>query len=142
MEIISDEHFQELIDKAFDSLPKVHRDRVRNVAILFADVPTPQQRRELELRDDQTLLGLYQGIPLSHRQGQLTTLPDRITLFKLPLMMQASNEHELQEAIRHTLWHEIAHYYGLNHTEIYKLEGSHGKRPYGGGAGRHDAGTA
>lgn len=123
MEIISDEHFQELIDKAFDSLRKVHRDKVQNVAILFADLPSPEQRVELGLRNDQTLLGLYQGIPLSQRQGQLTTLPDRITLFKLPLMMQAANEAELLEAIRHTLWHEIAHYYGLNHTDIHKLEG-------------------
>src|SRR5690348_13511465 len=104
MEIVSDEHFQELIDRAFDSLPKTHRDRVQNVAILFADAPTPEQRLELQLRHDQTLLGLYQGIPLSQRQGTLTTLPDRITLFKLPLLTQAYDEKSLLEAIRHTLW--------------------------------------
>lgn len=120
---ISDEQFQELIDRAFDSLPKTHRDRVRNVAILFADAPTPQQRLELQLRHDQTLLGLYQGVPLSQRQGRETALPDRITLFKYPLLMQAHDEASLYEAIRHTLWHEIAHYYGLNHTDIHKLEG-------------------
>lgn len=122
MDIISDEHFQELIDQAFDSLPKVHRDRVQNVAILFADVPTPEQRRELQLRHDQTLLGLYQGIPLSKRQGTQTLLPDRITLFKIPLLLQAHDEASLLEAIRHTLWHEIAHYYGLNHDDIGKLD--------------------
>jgi predicted Zn-dependent protease with MMP-like domain len=123
VEIISDEHFQELIDRAFDSLPAVHRDRVQNVAILIADAPSAEQREELRLRHDQTLLGLYQGIPLSQRQGHVFTgLPDRITLFKLPLLMQASNEQELYEAIRHTLWHEIAHYYGLNHAQIHELE--------------------
>jgi len=120
---ISDEHFQELIDAAFDSLPKTHRDNVKNVAILFADEPTLEQRHELQLRHDQTLLGLYQGIPLSRRQGMQQLLPDRITLFKLPLLARAHDESGLQEDIRHTLWHEIAHYYGLNHTEIYKLEG-------------------
>jgi predicted Zn-dependent protease with MMP-like domain len=123
MQTISDEHFQELISQAFDSLPKTHRDNVRNVAILFADEPAPEQRYELQLRHDQTLLGLYQGVPLSQRQGKQALLPDRITLFKLPLLAQASTERELQEAIRHTLWHEIAHYYGLNHTDIHKLEG-------------------
>ncbi|HEY4160964.1 MAG TPA: metallopeptidase family protein [Candidatus Saccharimonadales bacterium] len=123
MDIISDEHFQELIDRAFDILPKTHRDNVKNVAILFADEPTPEQRYELQLRHDQTLLGLYQGVPLSQRQGQQPLLPDRITLFKLPLLMRAHDEKGLQEAIRHTLWHEIAHYYGLNHTDIHKLEG-------------------
>ncbi len=122
MDIISDEHFQELIDKAFDSLPKIHRDRVQNVAILFADVPTLEQRHELQLRHDQTLLGLYQGIPLSKRQGVQTIYPDRITLFKIPLLMQAHDETSLLEAIRHTLWHEIAHYYGLNHDDIGKLD--------------------
>ncbi len=122
MENISDELFQELIDKAFDSLPRVHRDRVQNVAILFADEPDAEQRRELQLRHDQTLLGLYQGIPLSHRQGRPTLLPDRITLFKLPLLHQAHDLPSLQEAIRHTLWHEIAHYYGLNHDQIRGLE--------------------
>lgn len=122
MEIISDEHFQELIDRAFDSLPKTHRDRVQNVAILFADAPTPEQRYELQLRHDQTLLGLYQGVPLSARQGRPSMLPDRITLFKLPLLMQAQNEAELYEAVRHTLWHEIAHYYGLGHDKIHELE--------------------
>ena len=122
MEVISDEVFQELIDQAFDGLPKTHRDRVQNVAILFADEPTPEQRYELELRHDQTLLGLYQGVPLSRRQGQVSLYPDRITLFKRPLMMQAHDLASLREAIRHTLWHEIAHYYGLNHDQIRDLE--------------------
>lgn len=122
MEIISDDLFQELIDQAFDSLPKTHRDRVQNVAILFADEPTPEQRHELELRHDQTLLGLYQGVPLSRRQGQMSLYPDRITLFKHPLLMQAHDLVSLREAIRHTLWHEIAHYYGLNHDQIRDLE--------------------
>ena len=123
MHDISDEKFQELIDKAFDSLPKTHRDRVQNVAILFADMPSPEQRRELQLRNDQTLLGLYQGVPLSQRQGRAGLFPDRITLFKYPLLLQAQNGETLYETIRHTLWHEIAHYYGLDHTDIHKLEG-------------------
>jgi predicted Zn-dependent protease with MMP-like domain len=119
---ITDEHFQELIDRAFDSLPKTHRDRVRNVAILFADEPSPEQRRQSDLRPDQTLLGLYEGVPLAARQGQEPLLPDRITLFKRPLLMQAGDETGLYEAIRHTLWHEVAHYYGLNHSQIRELE--------------------
>lgn len=120
---ISDDEFQALINKAFDALPKTHRDNVKNIAILYADEPTPEQRVKLELRHDQTLLGLYEGVPLSQRQGSTPLFPDKITLFKGPLTHMVDTEGALQQEIYHTLWHEIAHYYGLNHTDIHRLEG-------------------
>ena len=119
---ITDERFQELINNAFERLPQPHRDQVRNVAILYEDEPTPEQRVKLELRNDQTLLGLYEGVPLSKRQGNDPLFPDKITLFKLPLLHGANTEDELQQEIYHTLWHEVAHYYGLDHDQIYALE--------------------
>ena len=122
MVVVNDEQFVQLIDRAFDELPKLHRDNVKNVAILHSDEPTPEQRVQLELRSDQTLLGLYEGVPLSQRQGGTSVFPDRITLFKLPLCSNSNDLHELQTEIYHTLWHEIAHYYGLNHKQISKLE--------------------
>lgn len=122
MNELSEERFHELIDRAFESLPKLHRDRVKNVAIVTADDPTPEQRRDLKLHCDETLLGLYSGVPLTERQGRETTMPDIITLFKNPLLAQSENETELYEHIRHTLWHEVAHYYGLNHAQIHELE--------------------
>lgn len=122
MQEISDEQFQELIDRAFDSLPKEHRDRVQNVAMLIADEPSAEQRQAANLRPNETLLGLYEGVPLAQRQGRTSLYPDRITLFKLPLLRRAHGNGDLYEAIRHTLWHEIAHYYGLNHDQIHELE--------------------
>ncbi len=122
MQKLSDEDFQALINKALATLPKTHIDNLKNVAILFEDEPTPQQREELKLRCDQTLFGLYQGVPLARRQGAQPTLPDRITIFKNPILAFSHNESELKEQIRHTLWHEIAHYYGLDHAKIHELE--------------------
>lgn len=119
---IDDEKFQSLIDQALGELPGQHVANISNVAILFENEPTKAQRLNLNLGDHQTLLGLYEGIPLSKRQGVTPTLPDRITLFKLPLAYQSRNEDELRENIRHTLWHEIAHYYGLDHDGIDKLD--------------------
>ena len=122
IEDISDEQFHELIDRAFDSLPAKHRDRVKNVAIVTQDEPTAQQRRELKLHCNETLLGLYSGVPLPERQGREPMVPDVITLFKYPLLAHSTGEASLYENIRHTLWHEVAHYYGLNHDQIHRLE--------------------
>jgi predicted Zn-dependent protease with MMP-like domain len=119
---VSDEQFQHLIDKALGELPGEHVKNIKNVAILYEDIPTEEQRLNANLHPHQTLLGLYQGVPLSQRQGTVKIFPDKITLFKIPLQWHANNEDELKEQIKHTLWHEIAHYYGLNHDKISALE--------------------
>jgi predicted Zn-dependent protease with MMP-like domain len=119
---VSDEDFQKLINKALETLPQDRMQHVQNVAFLFEDEPTPEQREKLQLRHDQTLLGLYEGTPLAQRQGMPGLYPDRITLFKLPLCASANTLEELQEQIRHTMWHELAHYFGLNHQQIHALE--------------------
>jgi predicted Zn-dependent protease with MMP-like domain len=119
---VTDEEFQSLINQALDELPGEHVKNIKNVAILYEDEPTSSQREQLKLHNDQTLLGLYEGTPLSQRQGLTRLLPDKITLFKGPLTRQTSTLSELKEAIKHTLWHEIAHYYGLNHAKIHELE--------------------
>ena len=119
---VNDEQFQELINQALEELPGEHVRNIKNVAILYEDVPTPQQREELKLHCNQTLLGLYEGVPLSKRQGMTRLMPDKITLFKGPLESQANDLVGLKESIKHTLWHEIAHYYGLDHDKIHKLE--------------------
>lgn len=119
---VTDEEFQQLINEALDSLPKERMQHVQNVAFLFDDEPTPEQRVKLALRHDQTLLGLYEGVPLAQRNGAQTTLPDKITLFKLPLCASSETAEELKEQIRHTMWHELAHYFGLDHEQIHALE--------------------
>ena len=118
----SDDQFAALIDQAHDSLPGEHASNLNNLAIVWQDEPTPEQRVQLELRNDQTLLGLYEGVPLSARQGRTNFMPDKITLFKGPLERMSPTLGALKEQIRHTLWHEIGHYYGLNHDRIRELE--------------------
>jgi predicted Zn-dependent protease with MMP-like domain len=119
---VTDEEFSEMADKAFASLPKAHRDAIKNVAIVFAEDPTPEQRVELKLRNDQTLFGLYQGVALTRRLGVTNYPPDKITLFKGPLSRSVNTIPQLQEQVRHTLWHEVAHYFGLDHEQIHNLE--------------------
>lgn len=120
---VTDDHFHQLINRAFDRLPALHRDQVKNVAIVTADEPTAGQRKQLRLRGDQTLLGLYEGVPLTARQGRNSDYPpDVITLFKIPLLSASHDEKSLQENINHTLWHEVAHYFGLDHADIDERE--------------------
>lgn len=119
---VSDEQFSHMVAEALDSLPKDHRNAIKNVAVVYADEPTEEQRIKLELRNDQTLFGLYEGVPLSQRQGMTSYGPDKITIFKFPMEMASNYESELQEHVRHTVWHEVAHYFGLNHQQIHELE--------------------
>lgn len=119
---VTDEEFQDLINQAMDELPGEHVKNIKNVAILYEEFPTEEQRTASNLAPNQTLLGLYEGVPLSQRQGMTRVLPDKITLFKGPLSWGADSAEELKENIRHTLWHEIAHYYGLNHDQIRSKE--------------------
>jgi predicted Zn-dependent protease with MMP-like domain len=120
--ILSNNQFDKLINQALEELPGEHVRRIKNVAILAQDDPDDEQRIRLKLRKDQTLLGLYEGVPLSRRQGLDTVLPDKITLFKNPLIAHSHDFKSLKEQIKHTLWHEIAHYYGLDHDKIRELE--------------------
>ena len=119
---VSDEQFQQLINEALEALPGEHAKNIKNIAILYEEDPTPEQRLTAHLTPQQTLLGLYEGRPLSSRQGMDRLYPDKITLFKGPLSRQASDLDDLREGIKHTLWHEIAHYYGLDHGRIAELE--------------------
>lgn len=120
---VNDDQFADLIDQAFDHLPKAHRKAVRNVALVYADEPTPAQREQLQLACNETLYGLYEGVPLSRRQGATNAYPpDKITIFKGPMLRDAISLEDLRAKIHHTLWHEVAHYFGLDHAQIHKLE--------------------
>jgi predicted Zn-dependent protease with MMP-like domain len=120
---VTDEQFDALITTALDELPQERISGLQNVAITVDDEPSADQSEKIRLRGDQTLLGLYEGIPLTKRgNGYNFVLPDKITLFKNALCYRASTLEELKDEIKHTLWHEIAHYYGLDHEQIYKLE--------------------
>jgi predicted Zn-dependent protease with MMP-like domain len=119
---VTNEEFEKLLNESLVSLPKQHIESLKNVALIVEDSPSDEQRFKLKLAGNQTLLGLYEGLPLSKRQGTTKLLPDKITLFKLPLEAHANTLEELKEQIRHTLWHEIAHYYGLDHDAIRDLE--------------------
>lgn len=119
----SDDAFSALISQAIDEMPPRYIEHLDNVVITYADVPDVHQAHKLKLRGDSLLLGLYEGIPLTQRgAGYNLVLPDKITLFKLPLLAVSHDQASFYSQIKHTLWHEIAHYYGLDHDKIHDIE--------------------
>ncbi len=120
---ISDDEFSRLVGKCMDELPEQYVTGMKNVLVTYEDQPTEDQRRKQKLQTYQTLYGLYEGVPLTKRNaGYQFVLPDRITIFKLPLMQTSENLSQLKAQVKHTLWHEIAHYYGLDHDRIHEIE--------------------
>lgn len=128
MDDISDEEFESLISKAMDELPREYIEGLDNVAIVHAEEPSSEQVEKMHLDNNQLLLGLYEGIPKTQRgAGYNLVLPDKITLFKKPLLAVTRNREEFFEQIKRTLWHEIAHHYGLNHKDISSREKPEGR---------------
>lgn len=96
---------------------------MRNVAIVVDDEPERQLLREMAIEPPDTLLGLYQGTPLTERAWDYgNALPDRILLFQGPLERASDDEDDLVVAIGETLIHEIGHYFGLSEEEIEEIE--------------------
>jgi predicted Zn-dependent protease with MMP-like domain len=121
---VSEDEFTKLIGEALDALPQEYVQRLlKDVAVTWENDPSPEQREQLKLRGNQTLFGLYEGLPLPQRYNGLTKItPDKITIFKGPITSVSSNTHELRDQIKHTVWHEMAHYFGLDHDAIHELE--------------------
>jgi predicted Zn-dependent protease with MMP-like domain len=120
---LSDEAFDHLISRAMDELPQKYIEGLNNVAVTYEDEPSEEQKQKYNLDEHHILLGLYEGIPLTQRGNNYTfVLPDKITLFKHSILAVTHDEASLFEQIKRTLWHEIAHYYGLNHDRIHAIQ--------------------
>ena len=120
---ISPDRFETLVfniaaDEVLAQLSPELRADAEQVVLEIADRPTPEQLRAVAAQGD-TLLGLYQGVPLIHRRpNSLLLQPDRITLFRLPISAMCRTEIELRVQIRHTLIHELGHFFGFTEDEL------------------------
>jgi predicted Zn-dependent protease with MMP-like domain len=105
--------FDRLVDMAFASIPARFRAALDGVAVVIADEPSPEQRRENGLARDETLYGLYEGVPLNEWGGDWLPVPTRIVLFRLPLEADFPDPDDLADEVRITLLHELAHHLGI-----------------------------
>jgi predicted Zn-dependent protease with MMP-like domain len=114
--------FERLVADVVATLPEPFRERFSNVAIVVADWPDDDV--DADTADDldgeeSDLLGLYQGVPYGERQSDYNmVLPDRITIYRKPILAGCRSEVEVREEIRLTVLHEIGHYFGLGDDEL------------------------
>ncbi len=120
------EDFEKLVEEGYERLPEWVRGKIKNVAVLVEDEPSPEDRETEGLSDEETLLGLYKGIPLSER-GELygvgMTMPDTITIYQLPIEEAAQEENkDVRDVVAETIWHEFAHHFGMDEHEVRERE--------------------
>jgi predicted Zn-dependent protease with MMP-like domain len=121
---VGEENFQRLVLQAVAEIPERFKSHLENVAFLVTDEPSRQQLAAGGMLHGRgTLLGLYEGIPLPARgNGYNGVAPDVITVFRRPHEWIARDEAELARMVHQTVWHEVAHYFGLGHGAIRRLE--------------------
>jgi predicted Zn-dependent protease with MMP-like domain len=115
--------FENLVAEALASIPRRFKKAMQNIAIVVEDEPSAELLEDMEIEPPDTLLGLYQGTPLTERSwGHGNTLPDRVLIFQGPHERDAEDEDDLVVAIGETLIHEIGHYFGMSEEQIEEIE--------------------
>lgn len=116
-----DEEFEDLVEDALATLPREFRERLRNVEVIIQDEPTREQMQSVRVPPGHTLFGLYQGVPLTVRNGMAPLFPDRVTIFRGPLLRRYSDPEMIRAEVRHTVIHEIAHFFGISDDRLREL---------------------
>ena len=124
------ERFEELVRQAMETLPPEIAERIDNVDVEVQDWPAARQLASTRVPRGSTLLGLYQGIPLTKRtSGYNLVAPDRITIYQGPLERLARNDDDLVERVRDVVVHEVAHHFGISDARLSELEAERRSRP-------------
>jgi predicted Zn-dependent protease with MMP-like domain len=123
------EDFDVIVERAYRRIPARFRSRLQNVAILVEDEPSVRQLQSARVPRGGTLLGLYEGRPLTLRSvSEPFAMPDRITIFQGPHERSARSLEDLERGVHQTLWHEIAHYFGMNERQVRDAERTRRRR--------------
>ena len=113
--------FEDLVAMALAEIPMPFAAALEEVAIVIEDEPTPDQLRENELEADDTLYGLYEGVARTEWNADWISVPNRISLFRLPLEADFADPDDLAEEVRITVIHELAHHLGIDDDRLHDL---------------------
>jgi len=116
--------FEEAVVFALKRLPKFIKGKMENVDVVVERRASQEVLNEMGLRSPSELLGLYQGVPYDRRGFYYgNVLPDKITLFQIPIESICQTNEEVKEKIRKVVIHEVGHYFGLDDEKLRELEG-------------------
>jgi len=113
--------FEALVDRAIASIPAPYSDALREVAIVIDDEPTDEQLEDNGLDLDDSMYGLYEGVPRTDYAADWAASPNRITLFRVPLEEDFPDARELEAEVRMTVLHELAHHLGIDDHRLDEL---------------------
>ena len=113
--------FEELVERALAGIPEPFRAALAEVAIVIDDDLTPLQRRANGLGPNEDLYGLYEGVPRTEYAADWPSVPNRITLFRLPLEADFADPFDLADEVRITVVHELAHHLGIDDDRLDEL---------------------
>lgn len=116
---VSYPEFVRLVRRAYRRLPPAVLQSLVNVDVTVEEWPGPNEAELLE--EGGTLFGLYYGVPLTDREGGGPALPDRITIYRQPILESCATRAEVVREVRITLWHEVGHYLGLDEDDLHRL---------------------
>ena len=124
---MTDAQFEQLVAEGIDALPEKIRALMHNVAIVVEDEMSDEVRAEYGYRANDVIFGFYEGIPRTERGVDYIALPDKITIFKNPVLARYSDEAQIRECVHNTVWHEVAHHFGYDDEWIHEEERRRGK---------------
>ena len=117
------ERFEWLVARAVESLPEEFRTRLENVDVVVEEWPTQYQLAVAKLRRGQTLLGLYEGVPVTRRDSHYGMVPpDKITIFRRPVEARCRDDGQIIAEIQRVVQHEIAHHFGIGDARLRQIE--------------------
>ncbi|MCL5746107.1 MAG: metallopeptidase family protein [Acidobacteria bacterium] len=117
------EQFDSLVERALARIPERFRKRLKNVALIVEAEPSPAQLAAAGVSRGGTLLGLYEGRPLPSRSVfESFAMPDRIIIFQGPHERLARDAEHLEKMVQDTVWHEVAHYFGMDERRVREAE--------------------
>lgn len=120
---MDNEEFRWLVARAVDSLPEEFRTKLENIDVVVEEQPTQYQLAKARLKRGQTLLGLYEGVPLTKRGRHYGLVPpDKITIFQKPIEARCSPGAEITAEIQRVIRHEIAHHFGIGDARLRQIE--------------------